>query len=127
MHAVTRRLQRFLAWLAIFGVAFSALLPALASAQPARPGIPVVICTPAGFKTISALTDGGNPAEAPHHTGKVYCALCAMAGDLPVPVPALVTPSVATTAPVSAIEPFLAPLPAPPRLSPPAQAPPQLS
>lgn len=104
-------------------IAWNAMWPTIASAQPPKPGVPMVICTPTGFKTI---TQGETPQEKPVHDSKVHCALCAPAGDAPIPVCLPGMRDVARTQPVLAPAPDLLPLPAAPRLSPPSQAPPQL-
>jgi hypothetical protein len=117
-------IRRCAALLAMVAIAWNALWPTIASAQPAKPGVPMVICTPTGFKTI---TQGESPEEKPEHGSKVHCALCAPAGDQPVPVSVPGVRDVARTPPVLAPAPELTALPATPRLSPPSQAPPQHS
>ena len=125
MLAVNRFQRHLAAWLALLAIAFNAMWPTIASAQPPKPGVPMVICTPTGFKTV---TPSGDPQQAPEHGNKIHCALCAPAGDQPLPVGAVVTPClgpIPTLVQPTAASAVVPPEPA--RLSPPAQAPPNHS
>ena len=121
---ILKRFRKWLAWLALSGVAFSALLPLVATAQPASSLTSIVICTQSGFQTI-ALDASGKLVPGKEHPGKPHCPLCIAPLDnalLPSPV---LLPVPAT---LVALE-VLAPLAIAPRrrlasLQPPSRAPP---
>lgn len=131
---MTRTLRHFAAWLAFIGIAFAAVWPTLATAQPKDEHRKMVPCPHTGLLMLDTSgasdedTAPGRDTPGTAQPGKAQCALCASgAGHA---LPSVCVPGIA---PVSAdavwlrAEPSLPALPRNVCLIPPAQAPPQLS
>lgn len=74
------------AWIALSGILFAALSPAISHAMSARVAATetVQVCTAQGMVTVTFdKADAGKPAPAPDHLAK-HCSYCATHGGAPV-------------------------------------------